>query len=199
MDELHVYDFDGTLFNSPTDTPENHKRYEELTGIPWTIDKKTSEELSNKTGKTIHPRSGWWGRPETLEPPLVPIPAPVDWFNKAVVSALNESKANESAIVLLLTGRHSKLRNHVERICNEASLLDEKITLYCMGESGPNPKGDKPNKTLPWKLWIIGQYIDSNPSITKTIFWEDREDHIEQMKKLSGILCHSVLVNRIVS
>jgi hypothetical protein len=81
---LDVFDFDGTLFHSPCDTPENRQKYERVTGIPWLIDKEASRRLSKQHGKHISMRHGWWGRGETLEPPLVPAPAPCEWFNKDV-------------------------------------------------------------------------------------------------------------------
>ena len=197
MNELHIYDFDGTLFNSPTDTPENHRRYEELTGIPWIITKEKSVELSQKHGKKIKSRRGWWGQSETLEPPLVPKPAPPEWFNISVVESLTLSKENQQAITLILTGCHSGLRKYVERICNDGNLLDDRVTLYCMGEDGPKPQSDKPTHTLPWKLWIVEQYLITNPSIKKTVFWEDRIDHFEELEKLKHNICESVFINLI--
>lgn len=195
MNELHVYDFDGTLFNSPTDTLENRKKYEELTGIPWVITQEKSFELSKKHGKKIKSRSGWWGQPETLEPPLVPDPAPLEQFNKFVVDSLNLSKKNEQAITLILTGRHVNLRKQVERICNDGNLLDDRVKLYCMGEDGPKPQSSRPSKTLPWKLWVVEQYLNSYPSIEKTIFWEDRIEHVQQMQQLDSSFYRSVVVN----
>lgn len=195
MIELHIYDFDGTLFKSPTDTIENRKRYEELTGIPWVITKEKSFELSEKLGKEIKPRSGWWGQPETLEPPMVPNPAPLDWFNESVVNSFLASKANKQVVTLILTGRHSGLRKYVERICNDGNLLDGRVTLYCMGENGPNPITKKPNKTLPWKLWIVKQYLTIYPTIEKTEFWEDRKDHFEELENLKDSICKYVSIN----
>lgn len=195
MIELHVYDFDGTLFNSPADTPENRKKYEDLTGIPWIITKEQSIELSEKYGKEIKSRSGWWGQPETLEPPMVPNPAPLEWFNRYVVDSFIASKANSQTITLILTGRHIGLRKYVERICNDGNLLDDRVKLYCMGENGPNPQSKKPSKTLPWKLWIVKQYLTIYPTIEKTEFWEDREEHVKELEILKDSICKYVLIN----
>jgi hypothetical protein len=197
MLELHIFDFDGTLFNSPTDTAENHQKYEQLTGIPWLISEEKSVELTQKYGKTITPRTGWWGKPETLEPPLVPDPAPIDWFNKEVVDDLNKSKNNPKALTLILTGRHSGLKKQVIRICKDGNLLDGIVQVYCMGEKGPSPQGKIPNKTLPWKLWIVEQHLRLNPLVSKIIFWEDRDDHVNHFNSLKDSMSQEIIVNHI--
>ena len=49
IEELHVYDFDGTLVDTPV--PERGMaEFEEATGTPW-------------------PHRGWWGRAESLQKP----------------------------------------------------------------------------------------------------------------------------------
>jgi hypothetical protein len=215
--ELHIFDFDNTLFKSPTNIPENHQKYEKLTGLPWIITKEMSKELSDKHGKKIRQRSGWFGRPETLEPPLVPIPAPQDWFITEATEALFESKRNKDSVTLIVTGRHQGLKQHVLRICNDGNLIevvtilkqsfsnigpllgesDDNVRLHCLGESGPDPVGVMPSETLPWKIWLVEQYLRLNPEIKKTIFWEDREEHVMHFRELDGILCESVVVNHI--
>lgn len=207
--ELHIFDFDNTLFKSPTNIPENHQKYEKFAGIPWIIAKEMSKELTQKHGRKIRQRSGWFGRPETLEPPLVPIPAPQDWFIKESVEALFSSKANQDSITLIVTGRHEGLKSLVLRICSDGKLIevertpnflysiDPNVKLHCLGDNGPDPMGIKPNETLPWKIWLIEQYLRLNPEIKNTVFWEDREEHVVHFRELDGILCESVVVNHI--
>jgi hypothetical protein len=195
--EIHVFDFDGTIFNSPEDTPENHKKYEQLTGIPWIITNELSKELTEKLGRPIKARKGWWGKAETLEPPLVPNPAPADWFNSKVIADFNESKANKDAATLLLTGRHGGLRSHVFRICNDGNLLDENVQCYFKGDDGPEPNGKKPSSTLLWKIWIVEQFVRIHLSPQKIVFWEDRIEHVEHFRSLNGILANEVIVNHI--
>lgn len=197
--ELHLFDFDGTLFNSPEDTPENRRRYESEAGIPWIIDRKKAEELSKKLGRTIQPRNGWWGRIETLEPPLVPDPAPLEWFNDDVLNDLNKSKENEAVITLLLTGRLKHLKKNVEKICNVANVIDNRIHFYVMGEDGPNPFGQKPNNTFLWKTWIVEQFLKTNQTIRKMIVWEDRHEHVQKFENLHGKLVQEIVVNHIKS
>ena len=52
--QLHIFDFDGTLANTPLDTPENRRKYEKSKGIPWIIDKKLSAKLMVKNNYIIN-------------------------------------------------------------------------------------------------------------------------------------------------
>lgn len=202
--KLHVFDFDGTLVKTPCDTIENHRLFEKATGMPWLIDKNKSRELSKKHGKFIGMRSGWWGRKETLEPPLVPNPTPEDLFIKEVCDALHLSKKDQSAITIMMTGRHAGLKSQVLRIAADGKLFDinktvsQKNELFCevidpniacwfLGEDGPAPKGTKPTSTLPWKIWIIEQYLELHPTINSVEIWEDREEHVKEFQELDLI------------
>lgn len=209
--ELHVFDFDGTLFNSPLDSLENHKLYEKAHGMPWIIDQGKSKELTKKFKRPIGVRRGWWGRPETLEPPLVPEPAPQTFFNQSVVEDFHKSKENPESVTVVMTGRFTGLKNHVLRICRDGNLfsinknknlyenIDEKVQCFFLGDSGPDPQGSKPSETLPWKIWIIEQLLRVNPTINKIVIWEDRIKHVEHFRELNGILANEIVVNHIDS
>jgi len=208
--QLDIFDFDGTLVKTPLDTPENRRKFEKATGIPWLIDKNKSRELSKKHGKFIGMRRGWFGRRETLEPPLVPDPTPKDLFIPEPCQALKESKANPETITLLMTGRHGGLRNQVLRIAGDGGLVeirrkksqkdlfcdivDSQITCWFLGDKGPAPQGTIPSETLPWKFWIIDQYLTSHPSITKVVIWEDREEHAKEFRELNELVEPEVVV-----
>lgn len=212
---LNIFDFDGTLFRSPTDTPENRKRYEKATGLPWLIDKEKSRELSKKLGRFIGMRRGWFGREETLMPPLVPDPAPKDWFIQPILEAFFESKNTPEALTVILTGRHAGLKKHILRICADGGLLDVHRTVskkdnstyfscidtnaecILLGEDGPAPQGTKPNDTISWKFWIIEQYFDAYPELCSLNIWEDRQEHVTQFQKLQGSLCENVVVHHV--
>lgn len=212
--ELHIFDFDGTLFRSPTNTPENQRKYEQKTGIPWIVSKALSRELSAKHGKFVPMRSGWFGRVETLEPPLVPDPAPPEWFIKSSVDALQQSRVNPDAVTLVMTGRHTGLKNAVLRICEQGQIFgiekknskdkvyyevsDPNVRCHFLGDNGPVHGNDKPGETLPWKLWIAEQYLELYPEIKKIIFWEDRLEHVESFRELHGVLVEEVVVNHVI-
>ena len=202
--KIAVFDFDGTLFLSPEDTPENHKRYEKHAGMPWLIDKVKARELSKVHKRFIGIRSGWWGRAETLEPPLVPDPAPREWFVSSVCDQLAFCKTNPDLQPVIVTGRHSGLRSHVVRILGDGklakvqraiskragkefyTLTDEQVILYCLGDDEPIPgRKDKPPNTLHWKLWLFNQFQDAYPEATEIEIWEDRDDHVEFFRQVT--------------
>lgn len=194
MQNLDVFDFDNTLFDTPTDTPENRRKYEEATGLPWVIDKQRARFLSKKLGRHVGMRRGWWGRPETLEPPLVPSPAPQEMFLSKVCDAFHKSKADPNTITMVLTGRYLGLASHVLRILGDGGLvkvtkqgdryLSEDPDVVCMflGDNGPKPQGTKPAETLPWKFWILEQYVDLYP-LRRIRIWDDREEHVTEFEK----------------
>lgn len=214
--ELHVFDFDGTIFDSPLDTKDNHKKFEKATGVPWLIDKEKSQELTKKLGRFVGMRRGWWGREETLQPPLVPNPAPPEWFIESTVKAFLDSKQNPDAITLIMTGRHTGLKKDVLRICADGglvkvektlskkgelflTLVDPDVQCLFLGDDGPSPRGNKPSQTLPWKVWIVEQFLEIYPDIRQVIFWEDRAEHVAEFSELHGVLCETVIVNHVTT
>ena len=175
--KLDIFDFDGTIFHSPEKTKENLDLYAKSTGKFW-------------------PHRGWWSKAETLEPPLVPDPAPVDMFNLDVVDKLLESKTSKNTITRILTGRLHILKNHVARILNDQDLLNGDVKLYCLGENGPIPNfAVKPHETLNWKIWIIRQYVKIYPEIDEIEFWEDRIKHVQVFKGMEKSLERKITVN----
>lgn len=214
--KLACFDFDGTLFRSPLDTPENHRKYENHTGIPWLINKEKSKELSKKFGRFIGMRRGWWGQAATLEPPLVADPAPPEWFINPVVEALKASKSDPDVLTTIMTGRHAGIKHQVLRICAQGGLvktqvlaqkdgfkkhlsIDPDVQCFFSGDDGPAPKGQKPSDTLPWKLWIVGQLLSLNEDIETVEFWEDRIEHVEHFRSLDGTIVPERSVRVIVN
>jgi hypothetical protein len=209
---IRFFDFDGTLWRNPIDTPKNRAYFEEQTGTPWLINKALSRELTAKHRRHIPMRSGWYGRAETLEPPLVPNPAPKELFIEHAVQALHESKMNSEALTIIMTGRHAGLKNQVLRICDDGGLVKVKRTnkdgcisyenddpfvdLLMLGMDGPAKEavGTKPNSTLDWKMWIIEQYLHFYPEVGHLEIWEDREEHKIEFEALHGLVKPKVTV-----
>ena len=84
--ELLVYDFDGTLANTPTPR-EGKIMYENKIGQAW-------------------PHVGWWGRQESLEPPLEVGPGPA-WASYV------ENRTRTDCVRIMMTGRVEKLSRRV--------------------------------------------------------------------------------------
>ena len=77
---LAVFDFDGTLFDTPL--PDTGKDiFKEKTGKDW-------------------PHKGWWGKGESMDSNVFNIP-PVD----SVLADFMFERANPETLVVLLTGR----------------------------------------------------------------------------------------------
>lgn len=211
--KLDIFDFDGTLFKSPVDNAANREKYERATGLPWVIDKAKSRELTKQKGHFVGMRNGWFGREETLMPPLVPVPAPHNWFIHEICEQLEKSKTDPSIITVLMTGRHVGLRDHVLRICHDGKLfliekiqskekvyykgVDPDVQLLCLGDDGPAPVGTKPSDTFGWKTWIIRQFLEVHVDLAKIEIWEDRDKHVEAFRALQSELPHEVIVNHV--
>lgn len=211
--KLSIFDFDGTLFRNPLDTPENRQMYEKKTGLPWIIDKETSRMLSKKHGKFIGMRRGWYGRRESLEPPLVPDPAPSKMFIKDVCDRFHQSKKDENDHTIIMTGRHRGIANQVLRICGDGALvpvkrkdskdgklyienLDKDVQFFFMGDDGPRKMDSiKPTSTLPWKIWIIESLLEYYPEVDTVELWEDREEHVSEFQALNNVWPHNFIVN----
>ncbi len=76
--ELHVYDFDGTLFRSPT--------------LPSWWPRKRS----------------WWIDPRSLNRPCVPDAPGPDWWVEPVVSSARTSISNPNVWAVMMTGRNAR-------------------------------------------------------------------------------------------
>lgn len=208
--KLTVWDFDGTLFFSPENTTENKELYEKETGIPWNIDKKTSEELTKKLGYEVPSRKGWWSKKETLEPPLVPDPTPKEMFNQEVCKKFLDSKKDPNNLSVILTGRPFFLKNQVLRILRDGKLLDVAkkqpnqykcvdscVNLYCLGDDGPAHFDNKPSDTYSWKIWIVKQILFLLPTIKEVEIYEDREEHVKKFKELFLDNIEKIIVNHV--
>ena len=97
IDRIAVFDFDGTLADSPT--PEDGKsQYQQVTGKEW-------------------PHSGWWSKPESLDMDVFDIEM-IDH----VISDFKKEKQNPNTLLVMLTGRMPQLSNQVEKILNSNGL-----------------------------------------------------------------------------
>jgi len=113
MKRLAIYDFDGTLIDSPE--PEAGKPI-------WK--EKTGEE---------YPHLGWWGRKESLDTDVFDIkPFPT------ILAKLQTDMADPDTTTIILTSRMEKLRPQLENIMQLNGIsVDELIT-----KKGREDKGD---------------------------------------------------------
>lgn len=113
MKRLAVYDFDGTLIDSP-EKEEGKLQWEKVKGVPY-------------------PHQGWWGRPESLDTEVFDIkPFPT------ILAKLNADVTDPDTKVIILTSRMEKLRPQLENILRLNGItVDELIT-----KRGAEDKGD---------------------------------------------------------
>jgi len=104
MKRLAVFDFDGTLINSP-ESEEGRVQWSEKMGRPY-------------------PYSGWWGRPESLDLNVFDIkPFP------SVLKQLKKELITPDTYVLVLTSRMEKLRPQVEAVLAANNIKVDKVDM----------------------------------------------------------------------
>jgi hypothetical protein len=113
MKRLVIYDFDGTLIDSPEPDPGKQIWKE-----------KTGEE---------YPHKGWWGRKESLNTDVFDIkPFPT------ILSKLKNDMLDSDTYTIILTSRMEKLRPQLENILQLNGItVDQLIT-----KRGNEDKGD---------------------------------------------------------
>jgi hypothetical protein len=172
--KLVIYDFDGTLFKSPDDK-EGKEIYEEETGEPW-------------------PFKGWWGRNESLLPPIVPQKPDPHWYIQDVVNNQKKDSEDPNAKVVLMTGRPVQIRNRVMEILDHAGISFNDT--FFAGQSGTKGSG-----TFEIKSNNIKRLLNNDFDLLE--IWEDRPEHVEafislghQLKKdnpkLQSVIVHDV-------
>jgi len=113
MRRLAVFDFDGTLIDSPQ-KEEGKKQWEKVKGEKY-------------------PYDGWWGRKESLD---------TDVFNikpfPHVLAQLEKEKATPDTAVVIITSRMEKLRPEIEKIMDMYSIVVDDVLL----KRGNEGKGD---------------------------------------------------------
>lgn len=104
---LSVFDFDGTLLDTPL--PESGRlKYEEVTGKSW-------------------PHKGWWGQADSLDMNIFDIPTKLE-----VIADYQKEISREDTMTIMLTGRMQKLSVEVSKIL-DAHGLDFDFYFYNRG------------------------------------------------------------------
>lgn len=152
-----IWDFDGTIFKSPD---------------------REAGELSyfEATGKTF-PFDGWWGRLESLMPPVVPEKPGEEWLIASTIAAYRESAKDQNAEMILMTGRPYKNRHRVLEICNHFDLTFHKH--YFRGQPGQRGRD-----TLEIKTNFIQDDL-IHPELQILEIWEDRIEHTSAFMDLA--------------
>ena len=162
---LVIYDFDGTIFKSP--------------------DRKAGEDISLQlTGKKL-PFPGWWGRKESLLPPIVPEKPGKEWYIEHSIAAYREDIKDDDTEVILMTGRIFKNRKRVIEICQNADILFHDH--YFSGQPGHKGKNTLEIKSN----FILNDLMHENLKILE--IWEDRPEHVEGFLNLTKKMHREIL------
>lgn len=148
--KISIFDFDNTLFNSHK-REEGEIKYFEETGKPW-------------------PFEGWYGRIETLQPPLIPNPIPESFWIQKTLNSFREDKEDSDVLTVLMTGRPYKIRHRIQEILKSQELIFDREIYRGM-------KGQKGKDTIDIKIHSIETEI-LNPQSKFLKIYEDRQEHL---------------------
>lgn len=152
--KLTIWDFDGTLIDTPL--PDfGKKHYEDKTGIKW-------------------PHKGWWGRELTLDMDIFDMPVVPQ-----VIEAYHKEKADDSTLMVMLTGRMEIMRPHVIKILDSHDL---KFDEYHFNKFGATEVA---------KVRTMTKLLEKYPDVTEMECWDDRLEHIPIFEKFGEDLVKS--------
>jgi hypothetical protein len=153
---LVIYDFDGTIFRSP-DKEAGKKLYLEKTG-------------------NIFPCQGWWGRMESLSPPIVPQTPDPSWYFSHTINNIQSDQASPETKLVLMTGRPYHLRSRVLELLDNQGLIFDGYFFSAQVDS-------KGNTTAEIKKNYILKLLEENYESLE--IHEDRIDQIAEFIKFS--------------
>ena len=149
--KLCLFDFDGTLFNSPV--PNRNRLDRHLYG--------------RLMGNSYEGGHGWFQDTITLSPMITTDLG--NGFNDAVVADAKKYIADPDAVVVMMTGRTELYRDRIEELCVSAGLSFSETLLKPLTDiSTWDFKQNELNR-------LIKQY-----GATEVIVWEDRIKHVNK-------------------
>jgi hypothetical protein len=167
--KLFFKDFDGTMVY----TPSPDYLYE---GLPATA---YYDQWLSSRGLPKRKWMGWWGRTETLMPPLFgqvdeqgTWTVPEHLLNKELAALHEEHLADEDALNVLATGRHFKMKHPDTKEHVVKEILDRygiKFDRYHYVSAG--------QPTLTFKCMLMESILREFETIRHIEIWEDREQH----------------------
>ncbi len=149
--KLCIFDFDGTLFNSPV---PNRNR----------LDKHLYGRLMGNRYEGGH---GWSKDLITLSPMVTTDIG--NGFNEAVVADAKKCIADPDTVTVLMTGRTELYRYRIEELCASAGLKFDEVLLKPLGGIS----------TWDFKVRELDRLIKQYDSTTVMV-WEDRIKHVNK-------------------
>lgn len=112
------------------------------------------------------PHQGFWGRLETLSPPLVPEDPGPEWYVAEALDAALQAPYLPWQVTALVTGRVQKFEPRIKALLANAFVhLNE----YHFAKGGD---------TLSFKVGVIQDLMRRHPDASEVDIWDDREEHL---------------------
>lgn len=169
---LAIFDFDDTLVHTPT-PEEGRPNYEKATGKPWVINNRNDAKQHGFPDNFR--RSGWWGRKETLHPPI--FDTTPDRLNQEVAKMFHNFRNDPQTYVVVMTGRQANMEERVKEILKQYGIHADEY--YFRGQKNlvQDPKYPRAGDTFDYKVFTIAEKLMS-PEIETVEIFDDREEHI---------------------
>ncbi|GJQ11679.1 hypothetical protein GpartN1_g3470.t1 [Galdieria partita] len=164
VQQLCVFDFDGTLVKTPC-PEEGKEKYRQYYLQPW-------------------PFRSWWSRPESLLPPVISHPLPPELAISSVISQFRSLDQELTNLCIVLTGRSTTVRPQVLRITQELNLGILPWRVFCKPESL-----HWTTDTFTYKQQVLEEFAQRFGDIHRFIIYEDR---LSQVNLFQSVLAPSV-------
>lgn len=167
-----IFDFDDTLVFTPT-PEEGIPNYEKSTGKPWYV--KDTETAQAHGFPATFRRTGWWGRPETLHPPI--FDAHPESLNPMVAKAFHSFRNDPQTYVVIMTGRIESSSERIKEILAKYGIHADEYFFQGQKSLRKDPNYPKVQNTLDYKTFVIANRLMS-PTVQSLEIFDDREEHI---------------------
>ena len=151
---LNIFDFDGTLFDSPNPNPKLWQN-------------KTLGKLKASFDQGGY---GWYQNVLTLDEKYIE----GHDFNEDVVADAKKSIANPHAVTVMLTGRSDAFEKVVNKLLTDKG-LDFDFTKF--------KPSDTSETTMEFKKRVINELLEQHPEVNEVNMWEDRPKHVATFEK----------------
>ena len=172
--ELHMYDFDDTLFKSPLPPEWWYEDYDVY--LQW--------DKNNLPIKSEGITEDWDTSPQSLGPPFMDKNPGLETnlWKKEVVDSAKNSQIQDNVYNMFCTGREKVLKSHIKEMMDSIGLTFDDDKYYLQPDN---------RNTAKFKVDEITKVLDENPSIKKVEIWEDSETNlikIEELCKARGLV-----------
>lgn len=159
---IHIYDFDNTLFLTPT---PNHELF-------------TGQAMNVITNPTLIHCGGWWQDVRFLQATgngweKETETAWKGWWNEDIVKLVQDSMSDPSVLTILLTGRKRHFATMIQQMCTAKGLVFDAYIL----RSGSFAD------TLAFKINFLTETLEYFKHATKIDIYEDRVWHYGEFKQ----------------